>query len=55
LRDEEFEFIKEVGSGSLTRGIREMKDLSEVALRLNSNFKMAKTKIILAVDKSIKK
>jgi hypothetical protein len=52
LREEEFEFIKSLGEGSLTHGIREMRELAEVALRLNQDFRTAKTKIILAVDKA---
>jgi hypothetical protein len=52
LRDEEFEFIKGIGGGSLTHGIREMRELADVALKLNSDFKTAKMKIVAAVDKS---
>ena len=55
LRDEEFEFIKSIGNGSLTHGIREMRELSSAVLRLNKDFKVAKNKIISEVERNIER
>jgi len=55
LREEEFEFIKDIGDGSLTRGIREMRELSSAVLRLNKDFKLAKNKIISEVERNIER
>ena len=53
LKDSEVDFIKDVGSGSLTGGVKNMKQITTIVIeRLDPDINIAMAKLINLLEKS---
>ena len=50
LKNNEVDFIKQVGKGSLTAGVRKMQEITELVLEVDGNLEKAKRKITGLID-----
>lgn len=55
LSDNDVDFIRKIGDGSLTGGIRQMMKAAKLILEIDNDFTLARAKLTNAIDRNLGK